>query len=71
MDLAKEENGGAVAMATSTDSAHPPQSVNDGSEQTFWSTTGLFPQELVLELSEMTPISTLRLVGTNRVLSFQ
>lgn len=37
----------SVAYATSSDPRHPPTSVLDGSG-TFWSSTGLFPQELAL-----------------------
>lgn len=47
----------AVAYATSSDPHHPPSAVLDGSPATFWSTTGLFPQELALTWPSERPIS--------------
>lgn len=67
MDLAAAENGGTIVMATSNDSAHPPENVIDGSNSTFWSTTGLFPQEIVVELPEVSSLSLAHVVGTNRM----
>lgn len=55
-----------VVMATSVDTKHPPENAIDESEKSFWITTGLFPQELIIELKERAKVSTARLIGTNR-----
>ena len=39
-----------VLFGTSSDSRHPAEHAVDGKPNTFWSTTGMFPQELVLSL---------------------
>jgi len=56
-DYAHHSKGTLVSMATCCDEKHPPQCVIDGNAKTFWSTTGLFPQELVLTLKDQTRIS--------------
>ena len=48
--------------ATSLDSEHPPSNMIDNDETTFWMTTGLFPQEIVLQFknpAQITRITTL------------
>jgi heat shock protein beta-11 len=47
--------------ATSFDNEHPPTGACDGDETTFWITTGLFPQEIVLQFrkpAQITRITT-------------
>eukprot|EP00045_Choanoeca_perplexa_P000556 m.14949 g.14949 ORF g.14949 m.14949 type:complete len:139 (-) comp10384_c0_seq1:138-554(-) len=43
-----EVDGAQVVLATSSDNAHPPEAVIDGDESTFWVTTGMYPQELII-----------------------
>lgn len=38
----------SVISATCSDDRHPGSCVLDGSDKTFWFTTGMFPQELVI-----------------------
>ena len=48
--------------ATSLDSEHPPTNIVDNDETTFWMTTGLFPQEVVLQFknpAQITRITTI------------
>ncbi|EFJ51641.1 hypothetical protein VOLCADRAFT_120416 [Volvox carteri f. nagariensis] len=45
-DYAREENGGLIVMASCTDERFPPENMLDGKDNTFWVTTGMFPQEL-------------------------
>jgi len=47
-NLALETTGAKVVFASSWDPSHPPEAVIDGSENTFWSTTGMYPQELII-----------------------
>ena len=48
--------------ATSLDSEHPPMNVVDNDETTFWATTGLFPQEIVMQFknpAQITRVTTI------------
>jgi heat shock protein beta-11 len=49
--------------ATSWDSSHPPDNVLDGDERTFWATTGMFPQEIVVTLGAVSDVSQVRIVS--------
>lgn len=49
-DVALAAAGSSIAAATCADERHPPENTLDGTESTFWMTTGLFPQELVIAL---------------------
>ncbi|KAI9175826.1 Heat shock protein beta-11 [Blastocladiella emersonii ATCC 22665] len=40
-----------VVFASSTDDRFPPDAAVDGNPRTFWTSTGMFPQELVLKLA--------------------
>lgn len=51
-ELANEFSGASVLSASSFDLKHPPSSVIDGEYNTFWLTTGAFPQEIVIQLGE-------------------
>lgn len=55
--------------ATSWDVAHPPEHTIDGDDRTFWVTTGMFPQELVVALETRSEVSriSLRSVGIRRL----
>ncbi|KAJ3092855.1 Heat shock protein beta-11 [Quaeritorhiza haematococci] len=50
---ALEAVGTVVSMVTSLDTKHPPENAIDGNVKTFWVTTGLYPQELVLTFTGM------------------
>ena len=41
-----------IYYATSLDKDHPPSSIVDGDETTFWMTTGLYPQEVVVQFKK-------------------
>merc|ERR1719161_2596842 len=57
--------GGTVLFVSSRDEMHPGDNVIDGDDHTFWITTGLFPQEILLQLPEPSQISSVRLATTN------
>ncbi|XP_068809311.1 intraflagellar transport protein 25 homolog isoform X2 [Struthio camelus] len=40
--------GAALVLATSSDEKHPPENMVDGRSETFWTTTGMFPQEFII-----------------------
>ncbi|KNE68339.1 hypothetical protein AMAG_19794 [Allomyces macrogynus ATCC 38327] len=39
-----------VVFASSQDDRFPPANMLDGNPRTFWSSTGLYPQDLIIEL---------------------
>ncbi|XP_061200756.1 intraflagellar transport protein 25 homolog [Neopsephotus bourkii] len=49
--------GAALVLATSSDEQHPAESVVDGNSETFWTTTGMFPQELIIGFPKRVKIS--------------
>mmetsp|Transcript_40262 Transcript_40262/g.48796 ORF Transcript_40262/g.48796 Transcript_40262/m.48796 type:complete len:133 (+) Transcript_40262:233-631(+) len=59
-DLALDSNGATVVMATASDERYPPEHMLDGKESTFWSTTGLYPHEFIVALSEMSKLSKVK-----------
>ena len=55
-NLATKEGGASVTSATCQDDRHPAAAIIDGNEKTFFYTTGLFPQEVVIAFNkEVTP----------------
>ena len=56
MNLALEARGAQVILATSSDERHAPECIIDGSDATFWATTGMFPQEFVIAFPALTQV---------------
>uniref|UniRef100_A0A3P9LY83 Zgc:158640 n=1 Tax=Oryzias latipes TaxID=8090 RepID=A0A3P9LY83_ORYLA len=48
-----------VVLASSSDESHPPENIVDGNINTFWMSTGMFPQEFIIRFPEPTTISAL------------
>ncbi|KAK1340033.1 hypothetical protein QTO34_018597 [Cnephaeus nilssonii] len=48
VDLCLSSEGTEVILATSSDEKHPPENIIDGNPETFWTTTGMFPQEFIV-----------------------
>lgn len=63
-DLASEKAGGKVFMVSSLDPAHPGENIIDGNDSTFWISTGLYPQEILLELGQSAKVSSVSLSST-------
>ena len=53
-----------MALATSYDVHHPPENVLEPGSQ-FWTTTGMYPQELVLDRKNTDAISMIRVTSCN------
>ncbi|KAM9379448.1 intraflagellar transport protein 25 homolog [Phaethornis superciliosus] len=49
--------GAAIVLATSSDEEHPAENMADGSSKTFWTTTGMFPQEFIIGFPKCVKIS--------------
>ena len=61
IDVPLVQSGCYVSMATSNDEDHPASNVIDGNEQTFWTTTGLFPQTLILTFPNSIEIKAVKM----------
>ncbi|XP_068949062.1 intraflagellar transport protein 25 homolog isoform X2 [Petaurus breviceps papuanus] len=48
VDLCLASEGTEVILATSSDEKYPPENIIDGNASTFWTTTGMFPQEFII-----------------------
>ncbi|KAL3868808.1 hypothetical protein ACJMK2_041567 [Sinanodonta woodiana] len=64
-DVASKSAGAQIVLATSCDDRYPPENIIDGSDETFWPTTGLFPQEFVLTFSSMMDVKRINLTCYN------
>mmetsp|Transcript_25670 Transcript_25670/g.35457 ORF Transcript_25670/g.35457 Transcript_25670/m.35457 type:complete len:132 (+) Transcript_25670:49-444(+) len=64
MDHALESSGASIVFATSADENYPGDNIIDGKESTFWSTTGLFPQELIIKLKDNVSISKVKMLSS-------
>mmetsp|Transcript_393 Transcript_393/g.626 ORF Transcript_393/g.626 Transcript_393/m.626 type:complete len:135 (-) Transcript_393:149-553(-) len=64
-DWALKSNGGKVLMTTSLDERYPPENMLDGHEQSYWISTGLYPQEVLVELGQKATLRSVKITGTN------
>ncbi|XP_070602070.1 intraflagellar transport protein 25 homolog isoform X2 [Erythrolamprus reginae] len=51
--------GADVILATSSDEMYPAENIIDGRSETFWTTTGMFPQEFIISFHKCVTISKL------------
>lgn len=59
VDLCLSSEGTEVILATSSDEKHPPENIIDGQPDTFWTTTGMFPQEFMIRFHKNVKIEKL------------
>mmetsp|Transcript_62883 Transcript_62883/g.142134 ORF Transcript_62883/g.142134 Transcript_62883/m.142134 type:complete len:137 (-) Transcript_62883:109-519(-) len=64
-DLVAKKEGGKVLMVSSLDENNPAENIIDGNEHSYWMSTGLYPQELLLQLSNPSKISSVKISTTN------
>ncbi|KAI9527775.1 hypothetical protein NQZ68_027865 [Dissostichus eleginoides] len=57
--------GAKVVVASSSDENHPPENITDGNTNTFWMSTGMFPQEFIIRFAEPTDISAVTVDSYN------
>ncbi|KAM6456434.1 intraflagellar transport protein 25 homolog isoform 1-T1 [Liasis olivaceus] len=60
-DYCLSSEGAGVILATSSDEIHPPENIIDGRSETFWTTTGMFPQEFIISFHKCVTISKLKI----------
>lgn len=60
-NVALASSGAQISLATSSDEKHQPENIIDGNPNTFWATTGLFPQELIVSFQGLMNISSVKI----------
>lgn len=64
-DLVAKKVGGKVVMVSSLDEQHPGDNMIDGREDSYWISTGLYPQEILLQLGQRAAVSSVKISTTN------
>jgi len=64
-NILKPGTGSTVSYVTSLAQGHPGSDALAEDKKSFWVTTGIFPQEIVVRLSKKTPINTIKLLSVN------
>lgn len=54
-----------VIFSTSYDDKYPPSNVLNSNNSMFWTSTGLYPQELVVSLRQPKPLRELEIISNN------
>ncbi|XP_072919461.1 intraflagellar transport protein 25 homolog isoform X2 [Hemitrygon akajei] len=60
-DFGVADAGTKLVLATSGDEKHPPENIIDGNTETFWITTGMFPQEFIIRFPEVVQINCVKI----------
>ncbi|CAF0846257.1 unnamed protein product [Adineta ricciae] len=63
--MALTDSNAFVSMSSSADQDYPPSNILDPSENIFWMTTGLYPQEFIVTFKEPIDIREIRFVTSN------
>ncbi|CAH2311193.1 intraflagellar transport 25 homolog [Pelobates cultripes] len=64
-DLCLSSAGAWVKLATSSDERHPAEHIVDGNPETFWMTTGMFPQEFIISLNSVSKINKISIQSSS------
>jgi len=64
-NLALNEEGAVVLVASSSDSRYPSSNIIDGDEKTFWMTTGMYPQEVIIQFPKAVKLQRIKTVTKN------
>ncbi|XP_029019690.1 intraflagellar transport protein 25 homolog isoform X2 [Betta splendens] len=57
--------GAKVVVVASSDENHPPENIIDGNTNTFWMSTGMFPQEFIIRFAQPTGVSAVSVDSHN------
>eukprot|EP00392_Amoebophrya_sp_AT5.2_P015218 g15417.t1 len=59
------QNAGCkVLLTTSLDPAYPDDNMLDGNEKSFWLSTGMFPQEILIEIANRNRAGLVKIAST-------
>ena len=64
-DYARQESGSSIIMASCMDDRYPAENMLDGKDNTFWITTGMFPQEFVVAMAKPVQVSQIVVLTLN------
>ncbi|KAL8596157.1 hypothetical protein ACOMHN_021197 [Nucella lapillus] len=64
-DVALSSGGAQIILSTSSDDDHPPENMIDGTDESFWTTTGMFPQEVIIRFQALMNIQKVELTSCN------
>jgi heat shock protein beta-11 len=62
-ELCYNVKGVEVTSSTGHSASHPPSAVADGNSRTFWTSTGMYPQELTIALASVSDIKKIEIMG--------
>ncbi|XP_060763176.1 intraflagellar transport protein 25 homolog [Neoarius graeffei] len=65
LNTALNSFGAQVVLATSSDENNPPENIIDGNTETFWLSTGMFPQEFIIRFPDNMKISVISVHSFN------
>ncbi|KAI7813025.1 intraflagellar transport protein 25 homolog [Triplophysa rosa] len=65
LDAALSSYDAQVVLATSSDENYPAENIIDGKTETFWISTGLFPQEFIIRFPDNMKIVTISIHSHN------
>uniref|UniRef100_A0A1A7WR64 Heat shock protein family B (Small), member 11 n=1 Tax=Iconisemion striatum TaxID=60296 RepID=A0A1A7WR64_9TELE len=57
--------GVKAVLASSCDENQPPENITDGNTKTFWTSTGMFPQEFIVRFPEPTRVAAVTVESYN------
>jgi heat shock protein beta-11 len=64
-NVLKPGTGSVVSYVTSLAPGHPGSDALSEDKKSFWVSTGVFPQELVIRLSRRTPLKDIKILSVN------
>ena len=62
-ELCYNARGVEVTSSTGYSPSHPPQAVADGNGRTFWTSTGMFPQEITVALPNVSDLKKIEIMS--------
>lgn len=64
-DIGLSSAGTTVSLASSADPSFPPENIIDGKSETFWMSTGMFPQEFVVSFASLMDVNSIKITMHN------
>ena len=61
-NVALLQKGARVPLCTANNEEHPAANILDGRSSTFWLSTGLFPQEIIISLSQASLVTSITIL---------
>ncbi|KAG5841096.1 intraflagellar transport protein 25 homolog [Anguilla rostrata] len=65
IDSALSSFGAQVILSASSDENYPPENIIDGNTESFWISTGMFPQEFIFRFTDTVKMSLINIHSYN------